>query len=48
MVGHELQHEGWTLSETGPQDAEHTVLLLPGAMSTAAIYDDLITEPRFG
>lgn len=46
MVSHERQHEGWTLAESGPLDAEHTVLLLPGGMSTAAFYDDLIAVPR--
>lgn len=39
-------HEGWFLSESGPVDAEHTVLLLPGGMSTAAFYDELVAEPR--
>lgn len=45
MVSQERQHDGWSLSESGPRDAEHTVLLLPGGMSTAAFYDDLVAEP---
>lgn len=39
------EHLGWTLSESGPEAADHTVLLLPGALCTAAFYDDLIAEP---
>ena len=46
MVGHERQYEGWSLSESGSLDAEHAVLLLPGGMSTAAFYDDLVAESR--
>lgn len=33
------------LQETGPATPDHTVLLLPGALCTAAFYDDLIGEP---
>ena len=36
---------GWLLYESGPDVAEHTVLLLPGALCSAAFYDDLIAEP---
>jgi pimeloyl-ACP methyl ester carboxylesterase len=36
---------GWLLYESGPDVAEHTVLLLPGALASAAFYDDLIAEP---
>jgi pimeloyl-ACP methyl ester carboxylesterase len=36
---------GWLLYESGPEVAEHTVLLLPGALASAAFYDDLIAEP---
>ena len=36
---------GWTLYESGPEGADHTVLLLPGALATAAFYDDLLAEP---
>jgi pimeloyl-ACP methyl ester carboxylesterase len=39
-------HHGWNLSESGPADAAQTVLLLPGALCTAAFFDDLVAEPR--
>jgi pimeloyl-ACP methyl ester carboxylesterase len=39
------QHLGWLLYESGPEAADHTVLLLPGALCTAAFYDELIAEP---
>jgi pimeloyl-ACP methyl ester carboxylesterase len=39
------EHLGWMLRETGPTTPDHTVLLLPGALCTAAFYDDLIAEP---
>ena len=39
------KHVGWVLHESGPEDAEHTVLLLPGALCTASFYDDLLAEP---
>jgi pimeloyl-ACP methyl ester carboxylesterase len=39
------EHLGWFLYESGPEDAEHAVLLLPGALCSAAFYDDLIAEP---
>jgi pimeloyl-ACP methyl ester carboxylesterase len=38
-------HLGWLLYESGPQVADHTILLLPGALCTAAFYDDLMAEP---
>jgi pimeloyl-ACP methyl ester carboxylesterase len=38
-------HLGWLLYESGPQVADHTILLLPGALCTAAFYDELIAEP---
>jgi pimeloyl-ACP methyl ester carboxylesterase len=37
-------HRGWIVRESGPEEAEHTVLLLPGALATAAFYDDLLAE----
>jgi pimeloyl-ACP methyl ester carboxylesterase len=37
---------GWTLHESGPEGANHTVLLLPGALATAAFYDDLLDERK--
>jgi pimeloyl-ACP methyl ester carboxylesterase len=36
----------WDLRESGPTDATHTVLLLPGAMTTAEFYAELMVEPR--
>ena len=40
------EHAGWIVRESGPADADHAALLLPGALATAAFYDDLLTEPR--
>jgi pimeloyl-ACP methyl ester carboxylesterase len=39
------EHLGWILRESGPDGADHTVLLLPGALASAAFYDDLLAEP---
>jgi hypothetical protein len=39
-------HNGWNLTESGPPDAAHTVLLLPGALCTALFFEDLMAEPR--
>lgn len=41
----ERDHDGWIIRESGPPDARHAVLLLPGALGTAAFFDDLIAEP---
>jgi pimeloyl-ACP methyl ester carboxylesterase len=41
----EREHLGWLLREAGPENAAHTVLLLPGALCTSAFYDDLLAEP---
>jgi pimeloyl-ACP methyl ester carboxylesterase len=38
---------GWTFREGGAQDADRKVLLLPGAICTAAFYDDVLAEPGF-
>src|SRR5437867_3097052 len=35
----------WELRETGPTDARHGVLLLPGGMCSAAFYNELAAEP---
>jgi pimeloyl-ACP methyl ester carboxylesterase len=35
----------WDLLHSGPTDAEHTVLLIPGSLCTAAFYADLMAEP---
>jgi pimeloyl-ACP methyl ester carboxylesterase len=40
------QHEGWELQESGPAGADRAVLLLPGALCTAAFYDDVLAEPK--
>jgi pimeloyl-ACP methyl ester carboxylesterase len=37
--------EGWDRLESGPSDARHTVLLLPGGMCTAVQYEELMAEP---
>jgi pimeloyl-ACP methyl ester carboxylesterase len=37
-------HELWITRDSGPEDADQTVLLLPGALATAAFYDDLLAE----
>jgi pimeloyl-ACP methyl ester carboxylesterase len=39
------EHLGWVLHEFGPEGADHSVLLLPGALCTAGFYDDLLAEP---
>jgi pimeloyl-ACP methyl ester carboxylesterase len=35
----------WDFLQSGPADAEHTVLLVPGSLATAAFYTDLMAEP---
>ena len=45
MIAATREHLGWVLHESGPESAAHTVLLLPGALATAAFYDDLLAEP---
>ena len=39
------EHLGWELHETGPEDANHRGLLLPGALATWAFYEDILAEP---
>jgi len=39
---------GWIVRDDGPADADHAVLLLPGALATPAFYDDLLAEPTIG
>lgn len=41
MVSSEREHQGWTLRESGPADAEHRLLLLPGGLCNTAFYDDV-------
>lgn len=38
-------HDGWTFCEGGDTEAERTVLLLPGALCTAAFYEEVLEEP---
>jgi pimeloyl-ACP methyl ester carboxylesterase len=38
-------HDGWRLDESGLPDSDHSVLLLPGALCSAAFFEDLIAEP---
>lgn len=38
-------HNGWTIHESGPADAAHAVLLLPGGLCSAAFYDGLLADP---
>jgi len=40
------EHHGWSVRESGPEGADHTVLLLPGALASSIFYDDLISELR--
>jgi pimeloyl-ACP methyl ester carboxylesterase len=40
------EHLGWVVHESGRPSADHAVLLLPGALATAAFYDDLLAEPQ--
>jgi pimeloyl-ACP methyl ester carboxylesterase len=40
------EHLGWILHESGPPDAEHKALLLPGALCTAAFFEDVLADPR--
>lgn len=35
----------WELCETGPEDAEHAVLLLPGGLTAARLYTEVMAEP---
>ena len=35
----------WDMIESGPADAEHTVLLLPGGWCTAMFFEELMAEP---
>src|SRR5436190_5976100 len=35
----------WELRESGPADAEHTVLLLPGGRCSAGSYAEVMAEP---
>ncbi len=45
MITASREHLGWVLHDFGREDADDTVLLLPGALCTAKFYDDLLAEP---
>ena len=44
-VTEEHVHNGWVVQESGPSDAGHAVLLLPGALASAPFYDDVLAQP---
>ena len=39
-------HDGWELREAGPANTGITVLMLPGGLCTAEVYEDLLAEPK--
>ncbi|MGO4105324.1 alpha/beta fold hydrolase [Leifsonia sp. YAF41] len=41
-----LERWNWDLLESGPAEAGHSVLLLPGGMCTAVFYQELMAEPK--
>ena len=45
MIETSREHLGWVLHEAGPENADHRVLLLPGALASWAFYEDLLAEP---
>jgi pimeloyl-ACP methyl ester carboxylesterase len=45
-VSTKMDLDGWDLRESGPKNANHTILLLPGGMCTAVFFDDLVAEPK--
>ena len=38
------ERHGWRVVQSGPEGADHTVLLLPGALASSIFYDDLVSE----
>ena len=40
------EHQGWVLREAGSPDADHTVLLLPGALCSDVFFDDVLAESK--
>ena len=40
------KYEAWDIHTSGPDSAEHTVLLIPGGMCTAAFFDGLAEQPQ--
>ena len=45
MIETSREDVGWVLHEAGPENADHRVLLLPGALASWAFYEDLLAEP---
>jgi len=43
-----VQRDGWELLESGPPNADHSVLLIPGTLGTAAFFEELMAEPKLG
>jgi len=38
-------HMGWELRESGPANADHSVLMLPGGLCSGEFYEDIMAEP---
>jgi pimeloyl-ACP methyl ester carboxylesterase len=45
VPGMSAEWAGWDRRESGPADAEHTALLLPGGLCTYVQYEELMAEP---
>ena len=43
-----VQRDGWELLESGPAHADHSVLLIPGTLGSAAFFEEVMTEPTLG
>ena len=43
-----MAEAAWELRETGPPDAEHTALLLPGGLCSAGSYAEVMAVPALG
>ena len=39
------EHLGWMIRESGREDSDRTVFLIPGALASAIFCDDLVAEP---
>jgi pimeloyl-ACP methyl ester carboxylesterase len=40
------EHLGWIIHESGPADAEHAILMIPGGLCPWRFYDDVVAEPQ--
>jgi pimeloyl-ACP methyl ester carboxylesterase len=38
------EHLGWIIHESGPADAEHAILMIPGGLCPWAFYEDVVAE----